>query len=196
MTAVRLRQRASVALLVASIGTADLVGCRAAQESAPAQQPAATGSPSLEQRIGWVHGSCLAIADKMLALDTPVAIVSFDDTPSVIDARVGGLTMSSERCPALLDDRRVANVTKGWSFYELRLPPAPTVDLGIGVTGDVRRVNAGIDVSGDGIADMFTQCATSEGISFAVWSGTPYQGTPLWSAYYYLGYDTTATCPS
>jgi hypothetical protein len=196
MTVARRHKPASVALLIAFIGIAHSVGCRAAQESAPAQQAPAAGDSSLQQRIGWVHASCLAIADPKLAPDSPLVIVSLDDVSSVINARVGGVTTSSEACPALLNDRKAANAGKGWTFYEVRLPPATTVDLGIGVTGDVTRVNAGIDVSGDGAADTFTQCATSEGVSFAVWSGEPYQGTPLWAAYYYLGYDTQVTCPS
>jgi hypothetical protein len=56
------------------------------------------------------------------------------------------------------------------------------------------RVKGGIDLTGDGTAETFTQCSTSEGISFSVWSGKPYAGEPLWSGYYYLGYDTEVIC--
>ena len=69
------------------------------------------------------------------------------------------------------------------------------VDLGIGVLGETKVVQGGIDLTGDGRPETFTQCATSEGVSFRVWSGTPYQGLPLWSGYYYLGYDVEANCP-
>jgi hypothetical protein len=69
------------------------------------------------------------------------------------------------------------------------------VDLGIGVTGEARRVDGGLDLDGDGTPENFTQCSISEGVSFGVWRGTPYQGVALWSGYYYLGYDTEANCP-
>ena len=111
----------------------------------------------------------------------------------MVDGRVGGKTVSDATCPALLQDRRKPNESK-WSFYELQLP-AP-VDVGIGIAGQVNIVTGGLDLNGDGVPEKFTQCASSEGIWFRVWSGPPYQGTPLWSGYYYLGYDTDVTCPS
>ena len=80
-----------------------------------------------------------------------------------------------------------------WSFYELQ---PSTVELGIAVMGNVSRVDAGVDLTGDGTAETFTQCSTSEGLSFAAWSGKPHEGEPLWSGYSYLGYDTEVTCPS
>ena len=51
------------------------------------------------------------------------------------------------------------------------------------------------DVNSDGHQDYFTECSTSEGVQFNVWSGSPYKGKALWSAYYYLGYDTEPNCP-
>jgi len=95
-------------------------------------------------------------------------------------------------CAPLMQDRRRSN--SQWSFYELRL--SGKADLGIGVTGNVTRANGGIDLDGDGVPEKFTQCATSEGVSFRAWNGMPYQGKPLWTGYYYLGYDTEANCPS
>jgi len=181
-----------VALLLISLS----FGCRGAENTDRPQPPAgAMTSILLDQRIGWIADSCLAIKNDMLMADSSIAIVSLADKPSIIDARLIGITTSSENCPALLADRRSSNVAKGWSFYQLQLPPGTTVELGIGVTGDMTRVNGGLDLTGDGVAEAFTQCATSEGVSFRVWSGTPYQGPPLWSGYYYLGYDVEANCP-
>jgi hypothetical protein len=156
----------------------------------------ATSAAPIDQRLGWFDSRCLAIDNRTLAADSPVAIVTLGDPPSVVDARIAGAATSGAMCPALLDDRRAANAGKGLSFYEVRLPPGVSAELGIGVIGDAARIGSGVDVSGDGVADRFTECATSEGVSFAVWSGMPYQGTALWSGYYYLGYDTEVTCPS
>jgi len=173
-------------------------GCRR-QPDVPPQQQSATSVPvtataaPLPTRVGWVTGSCLATANQALAAGTPIAVVSLADKVSIAEGRVVGRTTSEAACPALMQERRKINESK-WSFYELTLP-AP-VDLGIAVTGGSKVAPGGIDLTGDGMPEQFTQCATSEGVSFRVWSGTPYQGVPIWSGYYYLGYDVEATCPS
>ena len=51
------------------------------------------------------------------------------------------------------------------------------------------------DLDKEGHSEVFSSCATSEGIKFAVWTGQPYRGEPRWSGYYYLGYDSKPTCP-
>jgi hypothetical protein len=173
-------------------------GCRR-QPDVPPQQQSATSVPvtatatPLAMRVGWVTGSCLATANEALAAGTPIAVVSLADEASVVDGRVLGRTTSEAACPALMQERRKINESK-WSFYELALPAA--VDLGIAVTGGSQLAPGRIDLTGDGIPEQFTQCATSEGVSFRVWGGTPYQGVPIWSGYYYLGYDVEANCPS
>jgi hypothetical protein len=144
-------------------------------------------------RLGWVTGECLATANRSLTPGSPIKVVSLDVKAPIVNGRVGGGTASDRACPALLQDRRQQNESK-WSFYELKLS-AP-VDLGIGVTGEARTVSGGLDLDGDGAPEKFTQCASSEGVWFRVWSGPAYQGTPLWSGYYYLGYDAEVTCPS
>jgi hypothetical protein len=190
-----MRARTLVLLLVAMS-----CGCRG-QDSAPPPAPPAAATTSsvtasaapLGMRLGWVTGSCLAIANQSLPPGSPITVASLDDKAAIVDGRVGGVTASEAICPALLPDRRVHNASK-WSFYELKLS-AP-VDLGIGVIGEARAVTGGLDLNGNGAPEKFTQCASSEGVWFRVWSGPAYQGTPLWSGYYYLGYDTEVTCPS
>jgi len=177
--------------------------CGCGRQGASPPQSASTGSAPaaapvsvvpFAQRIGWVDRSCLAIANKTLSAGAAITVVSLDDkSTKLLDGRVLGITASSEKCPALLADRRSSNVAEGWSFYELEL--AAKVNLGIGVIGEARRVEGGLDLDGDGAPEKFTQCATSEGVSFGVWRATPYRGVPLWSGYYYLGYDTEANCP-
>jgi hypothetical protein len=37
-------------------------------------------------------------------------------------------------------------------------------------------------------------CTSSEGLHVTLWNGAPLKAARLWHAYYYLGYDVTATC--
>jgi hypothetical protein len=152
-----------------------------------------TSAVPLEMRLGWVTRSCLATANKALTPGSPIRVMSLDDKPAMVDGSVVAATASDAACPALMQDRRKGNESK-WSFYELKLS-AP-VELGIGVIGEANTVAGGLDLNGDGAPEKFTQCASSEGVWFRVWSGPAYQGTPLWAAYYYLAYDTEVTCPS
>ena len=182
-------------LLIAAVS----ICCQSNNSAPPPQPPAATTStvtvsaPPLEMRIGWVTGMCFATANTSITPGSAIRVVPSDEKAPVVDGRVVGATASDAICPPLLQDRREPNESK-WSFYELKLS-AP-VDLGIGVTGDTRVVAGGLDLNGDGAPEKFTQCASSEGVWFRVWSGPAYQGTPLWAGYYYLGYDTEVTCPS
>jgi len=177
--------------------TAVSLGCRSEPSVSP---PPQTGTPPstpassipLEMRLGWVAGSCLATANKTLTAGSTVTVVSMDAKSTIVDGRVIGGATPDATCPALNQDRRKQNESK-WSIYALKL--AATVDLGIGVIGDTNVMQGGIDLTGDGTPEIFTHCATSEGVSFRVWRGTPYQGLPLWSGYYYLGYDVEANCP-
>jgi hypothetical protein len=50
------------------------------------------------------------------------------------------------------------------------------------------------DVDGDGIAESFRSCTSSEGVHLTVWSGKPIEGKRRWHQYYYLGYDVEADC--
>jgi len=170
--------KSSVFLLIVAAAA-----CRV--KSAPPADP-------LDQRVGWVNGSCLAIMNGTLQAGGPITLVDLDDKPTIVAGTIVGATTSSSVCPPLLEDRRRSN--DKWSFYEIHLERK--ANLGIAVIGKQKRIGDGIDVTGDGNPEQFTQCSTAEGVSFRVWSGTPYQGTPVWSGYYYLGYDTAATCPS
>jgi hypothetical protein len=150
---------------------------------------------ALERRLGWTDDACLAIANPALAVDTPIVVVSLDaKPPALVDGRIVASTDSSEICAPLRDERRAANMVAGAAFYEVML--SDTVKSGIAVVGTAKRVGGGLDVDGDGRSEIFTQCVTSEGVSYQVWRDVAYQGKALWSGYYYLGYDTEPTCPS
>lgn len=181
------RRVARIVALLITIPAAFIVSSCSRREPAP---------QAIEHRIGWLESNCLAIDNAMLEAGAPVTIVVFDDPQSIAEAKVlGSTTLSAEQCSALRQERRAVNTAKGISFYQVATADARTIALGIAIVGAVSRVGSGIDIDRDGKADQFTQCTTSEGISFAVWNAAPYQGTPLWSGYYYLGYDTERTCP-
>lgn len=103
-------------------------------------------------------------------------------------ARIQGRADGPDGCPALLEDRRDANRAHRLSFYRVEpallsgsLPPADA--------------DAVLDTNGDGRRDTFSQCTTAEGVQFSVWADDVGQGEPLWSGYYYLGYDVQPDCP-
>jgi hypothetical protein len=58
----------------------------------------------------------------------------------------------------------------------------------------VRQGIASGDLDGDGTAEFFRICTSSEGNHLTVWSGKPLQGKKRWHSYYYLGYDVVPTC--
>lgn len=102
-------------------------------------------------------------------------------------------------CPQLNDDRKAINIAEGFSFYSVK-PISQEIDLGIALVGGLskyRETNSQIaaDINNDGVSDYFTQCSSSEGIHFNVWSEKPWIGKLLWSSYYYLGYDIEPNCP-
>ena len=106
-------------------------GCRTPPEAGQSRQPAENGGASLDARVGWVHGSCLAIANGMLAADAPLVIVRPGGAAPIDDARVVGLTASDTICPALLEGRRATNAQDGWSFYEITTASAARVPSAI-----------------------------------------------------------------
>lgn len=164
----------------------------------PASEPAAKAAAfDFNKQIGWLHGPCFAIASEFAA-GTPLTLVIAGEPQKVEEAKVQAKTDSN--CPALLEDRAALNKKSGATFYALEGALTPS-DMGFGIvmppaTPAVLNGNAQVDLDGDGKPEVFTSCATSEGVRFAVWSEKAYQGEPRWSAYYYLGYDLTPTCPN
>jgi hypothetical protein len=150
------------------------------------------------ERIGWVHGPCLAIANSQLSRGMPVALVITDEPQRVEQARIGEPTDSAADCPALAAGRAKTN-GEALSFYVLGPRTIATTELGLGIVGppqNPRVVNgrAQVDLNHDGHNELFTSCATSEGIRFAVWTDQANRGEPRWSGYEYLNYDLTPTC--
>ena len=150
--------------------------------------------------IGWLHGNCLAIKAPDLEGRTKLSVVSLGKPQVALEAEIIQRTESGAECHALLQERKDVNNSEGNVFY--KVVPASKSPLGlaigiIGLKGVLRTTDGAVhaDLNGDGHEDYFTECSTSEGVQFNVWADAPYKNKALWSAYYYLGYDTEPNCP-
>ena len=152
----------------------------------------------LNSQIGWIHNNCLAIKNAGLKSGASITLVSFANEQQLQNGVVVGKAEDASHCPALLDDRKDINQSEGYSFYIIKTDTKLDLAIGlIGLSPNFKKIKDMLtgDIDGDSKQDYFTQCASSEGIHFGVWSGKPYQGKALWSAYYYLGYDIEPNCP-
>jgi hypothetical protein len=152
-------------------------GCQKSDTPSPAQPAEKTTSKNssvfdFEKNIGWLHGTCLAIKNDSLQPGTKITLIKFTEPQSILKTVLQGqATAESE-----------------------------TNIMAIGIVGQdiaisIEDKNAKTDLNADGVPEVFSSCQTSEGMKFFVWSAESYQGSPLWSDYYYLGYDMQPNCP-
>lgn len=150
-----------------------------------------------QEVFGWFHGACFATSQSNLSKGTRIFVVVLNDPQSTLKATIRGLA-TVKNCTPLTPDRQKQNHLQGLFFYETNLESS--FDLAIGVIGEVSQPHIGgkiikADIGNNGVVEYFTHCATAEGISFSIRNSTPYETKPLWSGYYYLGYDVERTCP-
>lgn len=181
-----------VVFIVAATACVLLMAC--ASTAAPSSS---SSTSEVSPSIGWLHGGCIALSAAEVAVGTGVVLVSLDGPRQTLTSvRISEHADDVEGCPALLEDRSAANRANALSFY--RVEPVPTTELAIGVLSGrsgIVDVDAVLDTNGDGRRDTFTQCSTAEGVRFSVWADKAGHGEPLWSGYYYLGYDVQPNCP-
>jgi hypothetical protein len=185
--------RAAIAILIIAA-----VSCGRVNE--PGQHAAVGAAFPFSERIGWLHGPCLAISNPNLAHGTAVALVIAGEPQKVQQARIQERTESPATCQALMEGRARVNAKPGMSFYALETGSVGSTDMGFGLVAPPANpavVNglARVDLDQDGHSEVFSSCATSEGIRFAVWTEKAYQGESRWSGYYYLDYEMKPTCP-
>lgn len=187
--------RFRAAILILTIVT---VACGRVNEQ---EHGAAVGATfPFNERIGWLHGSCLAIANSGLAPGTMVTLVVMAEPQKVQQARAQQRTDSPTTCQPLIEGRAAVNAKPGMAFYALDAPGVGSTDMGFGIVAppanpEVMNGLARVDLDQDGRVEVFSSCATTEGINFAVWTEKAYEGEPRWSAYYYLDYESTPNCP-
>ncbi len=152
--------------------------------------------------VGWMHGSCLAIANDKLVVGEKVTAITLGDKQAVLTGAITGRAKSGADCFALLKERKTANDSNARSFYAVAFPgQAQTNMTAVGLVRPTQEpyINEGTirgDLDGDGRNEIFGSCLATEGIFFYVWSETDKRKSLLrWSDYYYLGYDNEPTCP-
>lgn len=133
----------------------------------------------LEKNIGWMHGNCLAIKNKNIKTPSDITLVKLEEGNIIEKATIVAKTNNQENCFPLFADRKKINMANGYSFY--LVDSTTPVDLAIGVI-DGERLNA----------SDFSYCTTAEGIKYFFKDSS----ILIWEGYYYLGYDSQATCGS
>lgn len=176
------------------IAVFSLISCESFRESSLKDH---ANDKAMAEMFGWFDGNCFAIASKSLSPGTEIFVVTLDSPQSISSVKVVG-SANEQRCGPLSPDRRAQNISEGLSFYEVK--PDDGIGLAIGVIGEISqpKTREGVvqaDLGNDGTFERFTLCATNEGLSFDIWTSTPYEHEPIWSGYYYLGYDVERTCP-
>lgn len=157
-----------------------LAGC-----SSGTEKPTLAGNkyeaetPKLEQHIGWFHGQCLAIKKADLPIGSTVQVALLDST-KFDNATVLATARDGEKCPALAPDRAGVNQSEGNFFY--LVSGLDEMAIGIGVAGDIGPLDS----------YTFNHCQTTEGIRFE--ARRKAHSEPVWTGYYYLGYESEATC--
>lgn len=196
-------RRPHLRLVLCAAGPLLLMAAISCRKQSQAKQPphsAAGEAFPFQERIGWFQGPCIAISNQHLAPGTSVTLVVMAEPQKVQQARSLEQTTDPKTCKALLQQRAAVNAKPGISFYALQPGSVESTDMGIGIveapaSPTVMNGLAQVDLNHDGQNEVFSSCATSEGIKFAVWTGKAYQGEPRWSGYEYLGYDLQPTCP-
>ena len=142
---------------------------------------------ALDQKIGWLHGQCLAIRADGLPSGSTIRLVLLDEPQTMGSGTVEAAAADGSQCFALMDDRRKVNQAVGYHFYTVAT--TSPVELAIGMVTDKQAPELDLNKA------HFSYCSTGEGVQFSVWPAEAHQGKPLWQGYYYTGYDTEADCP-
>jgi hypothetical protein len=167
----------------------------------PGAQHIAAELLHLEERVGWMHGDCLAIRNGKIQPGTAIQVVLLSKAQEIIDAKAtGSVGEPNNECFALLSDRAEINRQDGRFFYKLDIDKQPPNTMAIGLVAasvQARKRDSLVefDLNNDGVTEHAGTCLTTEGVQFYVSSNAEFDDKALWSDYYYLGYDNKPTCP-
>lgn len=135
-----------------------------------------------QSSVGWLHGHCLAIKNSHILKGSQLAIVQLDEPQITSSATVLSKEIDGEKCFALSKDRGKVNIDGGYSFYLINTES--NINLGIAVVDNTINVEK----------YKFDYCTTTEGVLYSLKKLNQKDSEDLWNGYYYLGYDSEATC--
>ena len=148
----------------------------------------------LDARVGAVFHRdgvvCLQLRNHTVPPDAPVWILS--DEVGTFTRGVGRVIGEREECAEHTEGPGYAGYEVAWDLM--------TGVLAFGVLGPIGPVlgdsSTGyrVDIDGDGEAESFRTCPSSEAVHMTVWTGEPLTGTRRWHHYHYLGYDIEPGC--
>ncbi len=125
-----------------------------------------------------------------LARDAEVLLFGDGDTAA------GKVRSTGRTCPPEAGGHEVEGTLATRTVLEPSGGADQAIRIGVMARGEgVRVLGPGkVDLDGDGRAERFASCASSEGLHLTAWSGAVGKSARLWHAYVYLGYDTSPTC--
>ncbi|CDH44797.1 hypothetical protein [Candidatus Contendibacter odensensis] len=185
-------------ILLRPTGLAGLwVGLCAVTITALAQHPS---SPfDFSAKLGWVDDACFVSTRAGLPNKTPVTVIFTGKRQRIIRAYIQKpvATDDFKACQPLSENRREVNAKPGIAFYALAADKELKGIVGIGIigpTGTLLQTRSMVytDLDSDGRREHFGHCMTSEGIRYQ--ANEADEAKPIWTGYYYLGYDTEPTC--
>lgn len=180
MTLLRLSCVLAFVLLLTSCTRQPAVREPAASEptvSKPAASEPAASAPAVSEpavRYGFAHVSddvtCAALSGDALKEGAPVVVVSGEDR-----GRQGAVQRVLQSCEAF-----AAAGTPG-PYYAIKFTSPVQPGVLLVSTGNTPR-------------NEVTECSSTEGVHYNVWSGEARKSDRLWHGYWYAGYDLEPNC--
>lgn len=162
----------------------------ATSAAAQARAPARRATLELEvANVGPNRLLCMNHGGAALAPGITIWLVQPDTPQSVARAAPG--TGACAPWPDPVEKTLVPLRVVGGALDSMRLSIAVVAPAHEPV---VRNGRVEADLDGDGVAERFRACASSEGVHLTIWSGPPLTGRLRWHRYFYLGYDVEPSC--
>ena len=141
-----------------------------------AREPTRT---SLNNKIGWLHGNCLAIKNANIPPNYQFTLVHLNTNNTIEKAVITKRTTAPEECYPLLGASSNINESAGYFFYSVE--STTPVNLAIGILKSNELSVSELNLS---------YCTTTEGVKFLISKNN----STVWEGYYYLGYESEPTC--
>ena len=140
--------------------------------------------------IATTRDGCLTILNSTLRENQPLKLVILGKKQKVIEKKIGKkLKTTCSTTTETPPDASFYAFPVGKEHFE------PAIAI-VGFIGDFKVVKGKLraDLNGDGTAESFRSCTSTEGLHLTVWAGEALKSKRLWHEYYYLGYDVVPSC--